>query len=94
MTRRELENVIDSLVEIAYSWNQGAADEDRGPDSSALCLTLFDDGSGRLGRRRWTGIPGNLDVEDYYDFNNLEELARVLEDECVEFEDEIEGDVP
>jgi hypothetical protein len=77
MTPAQLEAVHDALVQIVDSWNDAAADEDRGRSNDALCLTLYDDGSGRLGRRS----PGNnYEVEDWHDFSDLAGLLAVLRD--------------
>jgi hypothetical protein len=79
MTRQQLEAVIECLVEIAESWNEG----DRYENNNALCLTLYEDGSGRLGRRGEFAT-----VLDLHTFNSFEGLCRVLEDgEGVKFED-------
>lgn len=79
MTRKQLEAVHEALTEIIDSWNDAAADEDRGRSNDALVLTLDDDGSGSLGRRvrAWEyGVPDS--VEDLYDFRDVGELLDVL----------------
>lgn len=91
MTRAEIENVLNALAEIIDGWNDAAADEDRGRRNDALCLTVFDDGSGRLGRRCWTysDKPGepDMDVEDWHDFDDADGLVKLLLDQGIEFED-------
>lgn len=86
MTRAQLEAVHDALTQLVDAWNDAAADEDRGRSNDAICLTLFDDGSGRIGRRRaWERDR----VEDWHDFDDLDGLVKVLtEGEGVEFEPE------
>lgn len=81
LTREQLEAVIEGLVVIVDSWNDAAADEDRGRSNDAICLTLWDDGSGRIGRRSW--FESNQ-VEDWHEFNNLDELIQKLRDEGLE----------
>ena len=84
MTKAQLEAVHDALVEIIDSWNQAAADEDRGPSNDAICLTLYDDGSGTIGRRTF-GIEG---VEEFHGFDNFDSFVSILEKgEGVEFEE-------
>lgn len=83
MTRQQLEAVVDCLVELVSDWNDAAEDEDRGRADDAICLTLCDDGSGRLGRRR----TASSEVEDWHEFNDLDGLIEVLtQGECVELE--------
>ncbi len=82
--RAQLEAVHDALVEVVDAWNDAAADEDRGWSNNAICLTLYDDGSGSIGRRR-----GKDTVEDWHDFDDFEQLVKVLKDgENVAFEEE------
>ena len=86
MTKSQLESVIDALVEIVDGWNDAAADDERGRANDAICLSLWDDGSGTLGRRAAWSIN---EVEDWHEFDNIDELLRVLLDgEGVELEKE------
>ena len=80
MTKAQLEAVVEALVEIVSSWNEAAADEDRGPGNDAICLTLGDDGSGSIGRRNWFADS----VEDFHDFADLDDLIGILKDEGTE----------
>jgi hypothetical protein len=85
MTREALEAVVDALVGVVDSWNGAAADEDRGRSNDAICLTLYDDGSGTIGRRH----PGGSEVEDWHQFDTFNELVEKLRDgEGVEVEDD------
>jgi hypothetical protein len=77
MTRSQLEAVHDMLAELIGSWNNAAAREDRGPPNNAIVLTVSDDGSGSIGRRR----SGEDTVEDFHAFRDVDELVKVLE-EC------------
>jgi hypothetical protein len=93
MTQQQLEAVVDALIGIVTSWNRAGADEGCGSSNHAVHLTLFDDGSGRVGRRRFGGEDRNgmpqLDTEDWHDFRDFGELVKVLHDgEGVEFEGE------
>lgn len=83
MTRAQLEAVHDALTEIIDSWNDAAADDDRGRSHDALCLTIDDDGSGRIGRRA-TWDEGRVEV--WHDFNNMDELLQWFIDEGIEVE--------
>lgn len=84
MTREQLEAVVNELVAVVDSWNDAQADDDRGKGNNAICLTLWDDGSGRIGVRRWDGKDG-LTTEDMHDFADLDGLAKVLDDEGAEW---------
>jgi hypothetical protein len=85
MTVEQLRAVWETLTELVDAWNDAAADEDRGRANNALAVTLYDDGSGRIGRRNWH----DGTVDDWHEFNNFEELVVVLRDsEGVEFDPE------
>lgn len=47
--RTQLTNALSALVDLIDQWNGDAADGDRGRDHTMLVLTLWDDGSGRIG---------------------------------------------
>lgn len=90
LTREKLEAVVDALVEVVGSWNDAAQDEDLGRSNDLLILTLADDGSGSVGRRRpdYLGPDGQVvrDVEDWHEFADVDGLVRVLRDEGIEVE--------
>ena len=88
MTRSQLEAVYDELVSMIGAQNSAAADDDRGPANDRLCLTLGDDGAGAIGRRIRYDEESNDEVEDYYEFKDLDELVGILEDYGVEFDGE------
>jgi len=71
MTRKELESVHDALTDLAAANNRAA--DDRGV-GLAFTLTLYDDGSGRIGQRQ-----GN-EVQDWYDFDDFDRLVKALGD--------------
>lgn len=81
MTKPALESVIDAMAELIGDWNAAAEDGDRGPDNKAIALIVWDDGSGKVGVRGW-----GSEVEYMWDFNNTDELIRLIEDDGVEFE--------
>lgn len=82
MTREQLTAVIDALAESADSTNDAMADDDRGRGNKAICLTIYEDGSGRIGYRGF----GN-EVEDVGDFDSVETVAQAMESFLgVEFE--------
>ena len=85
MTRQQLEAVIEALAEVVSSWNDGKVNEGRG---HGLCLTLYEDGSGRLGMRSSSYATY---VQDTHTFGSFDGLCRVLEDgEGVAFDEEEE----
>jgi len=47
--QQQLTNALSALADLISDWNDLAEDGDRGRDNAALCLTLWDDGSGRIG---------------------------------------------
>ncbi len=49
ITKQQLITVIEALTELIGEWNDDAMDDDRGRDHNALCLLIWDDGSGKLG---------------------------------------------
>ena len=72
-----------ALTRFIFDCNQAAEDDDRGPRNDSVTLTLFDDGSGRIGRR----LPTCNVVDDWFDFNDADEMIRVLEEQGIEWED-------
>lgn len=91
MTKAQLEAVIEELVAIVDSWNDAQADDDRGRGNDGIVLSLWDDGSGTIGRRRF-GIGGEPDdFEDWHDFADLEGLIGVLGAEGTELEEDEDG---
>jgi len=70
MTRAELESVHDALTDLVAANNRAA--DDRGV-GLAFTLTLYDDGSGRIGQRQ-----GN-EVQDWYDFDDFDGLVKATE---------------
>ena len=83
MTRQQLEAVIEALAKVVSSRNDGKVNEGRG-----LCLTLYEDGSGRLGMRSSSYATY---VQDTHTFGSFDGLCRVLEDgEGVAFDEEEE----
>lgn len=86
MKKEQLEAVHEALVEILDAWNDAAADEDRGRANDALVLTLWDDGSGFLGRRDHCH---DDKVEDFHEFHDFDGLLKTLtEKEGVELDSE------
>lgn len=73
-TKQHLREALDLLAGLIDSWNDAAADGDRGRDNKALCLTLWDDGSGRLGTV-WRHVD---EMNTQCGFDNVEELAEYL----------------
>ncbi len=72
ITRKQLTTVVEALTELIDNWNDDAMDDDRGRDNNALCLLIWDDGSGQLGTQ-W-GDVFNKQME----FDSPEELADAL----------------
>lgn len=48
----QIAHVANALTELIDIWNDAADDGDRGRDNKMLVLTLWDDGSGRIGTAR------------------------------------------
>lgn len=82
ITRNQLITVVEALAELVDNWNDSSMDYDRGRDNNALCLLIWDDGSGRLGTQ-W-GDVFNKQME----FDNPGELA----DQLVPWLDFVEDD--
>lgn len=93
MQLHELEKVLDALARLAGGWNDAAADDDRGRTNHAVTLTVFDDGSGRIGQRKRFACPGDADTEDLHHFDNAEGLAKILIDYGEEVFGERDSDV-
>ena len=72
-TRQQLVGVVEALIELIDEWNDNAMDGDRGRNNNALCLLIWDDGSGMLGTQ--FGDVFNKQME----FDNSEELCQALE---------------
>jgi hypothetical protein len=74
ITKEQLKEAFDLLAELIDSWNDAAADDDRGRDNKVLCLTIWDDGSGRLGTV-WQHV-GEMNTT--CEFDNTDELVAYL----------------
>lgn len=48
-TKAQIAIVLDALAGLISDWNDLAEDGDRGRDNQMLVLTIWDDGSGRIG---------------------------------------------
>jgi len=72
ITKRQLSTVIEALIELIDEWNDLAMDYDRGRDNNALCLLIWDNGSGKLGTQ--FGDVFNKQI----DFYTPEELGEAL----------------
>lgn len=84
MTKSQLEAVIDALAQLAESYNE-PADEEHGWGNDPICLSIWGDGSGTIGRRR-----SPHEFEDIHEFDTFGELVKVLQNEGVEFTEEDE----
>jgi len=73
ITKQQLITVMEALTELIDEWNDDAMDEDRGRDNNALCLLIWDDGSGQLGTQ--FGDAFNRQME----WANSEEFYEALE---------------
>lgn len=66
--RAQLTNTLTALAELIDDWNDAAADDDRGRDHTMLVLTLWDDGSGRIGTAHGYGDEDRADPSgQFYD---------------------------
>lgn len=81
MKREHSRELLKAFARLADSWNRLAGEGlNRGVDKAlclkALCLTIWHDGSGRLGTRFPTAT-----LEDRHHFDNVDELICHLERE-------------
>lgn len=72
ITKAQLTTVLEALTELIDEWNDLAEDEDRGRGNNALCLLIWDDGSGKLGTQ--FGDVFNMQGE----FDGPEEFIELL----------------
>ena len=84
ITRQQLIGVVEALTELIDEWNDNAMDDDRGRDNNALCLLIWDDGSGMLGT-----VFGDI-FNKQMEFDNSEELCTAL-DPWFDFEESKRG---
>jgi len=77
ITRKQVTTVIEALAELIGDWNDDAMDDDRGRDNNALCLLVWDDGSGQLGTK-WGDVSKHLIFNKQMEFDNADELADAL----------------
>lgn len=81
-TREQLTEAAYALQALINLWNDSAADGDRGRDNGMLVLTMWDDGSGRIGlSHTYETDDGafcslNLNIQD--GFNDVEGLVDLL----------------
>lgn len=75
VTSSAIADVIDALAAHVGRENGNV----NGHPLRAVCLTIFDDGSGMIGRRT-----DRDQVQDYHDFSNAGELVALLRGEGVE----------
>jgi len=54
----QIRNTIYALVDLIGWWNDAGSDHDRGRDNKMLVITLWDDGSGRVGTASGYGDDG------------------------------------
>ena len=73
ITKQQLITTLEALTELIDQWNDDAMDEDRGRDHNALCLLIWDDGSGMLGTQF-----GNV-FNKQMEFDDSEGLCQALE---------------
>lgn len=76
MTKHELGAVVETMADVADSWNDAAADGDRGRGNDQIVISVFDDGSGSIGKRSWNG-----EVEDLARFDDAAALVKIFEEE-------------
>ena len=72
ISRQQLIGVVEALIELIDECNDNAMDGDRGRDNNALCLLIWDDGSGMLGTQ--FGDMFNKQME----WDNAEEFYEAL----------------
>lgn len=82
ITKEQLINLLNQLTHSQFLWNDCVASEDRGTSNHALCIVLFDDGSGYVGAV--DEQPAEINVHQRFD--KTEELADYL----IEYHDALE----
>lgn len=82
--QQQLTQVLHTLASVINNWNDLAEDGDRGRDNAGLCLTLWEDGSGRIGTFHVydddSGTFSQLTMNIQHGFNTVEELVSYLLD--------------
>ena len=82
MNKQQMVALLETLVEWIDGCNDASQDEDRGRSNDALCLVLWDDGSGKLGTVFPTDPPDFIKDVGMFNlqckFDNCEELAEYL----------------
>jgi len=76
MTKEKLLECLEHLTVLIDEWNESPDPEDRGNSNDALCLLLWDDGSGRVG----TVYQAPEKLNEQLQFDNIEGLADYLMD--------------
>ena len=75
MNKEQIRDFLESLAALIEDWNDLAVSENRGRDNSALCLVIYEDGSGDIGAVREFD---RMEMNRQGSFNNLEEFAEYL----------------
>lgn len=73
MQKWHIKYVIYRLVDLIDSWNDACEDGDRGRCNDALTITIFDDGSGKVG----TQFGEHFNPQ--FEFDNANELVEWLD---------------
>ena len=73
MTKEQIHDFLDALAELINDWNDLAVSEDRGRYNDALCLLIFEDGSGKIGTVSYSD---RVEMNQQGRFNNLEEFTE------------------
>lgn len=94
MNKQEALKLAEALTDLIDGWNDAGEKPDRGRPNNALCLILWDDGSGRIGTYMhpvaFCENPGihNLSYNDvintHCQFKDCDELAAFLASQCDE----------
>jgi hypothetical protein len=78
LTKAQVEQAFDHLAEVAESWNDCADDGDRGRGNDAVCLLLFEDGSGLLG----SVFDSVENFNTQFSFEDTEQLVNYIATWC------------
>ena len=74
-TKQQLLEVVDSLTQLINDWNDADYEPDeRGRGNNALCIVIWDDGSGKIGTVYKN--PQELNVQ--HTFDTSENLVAYL----------------
>lgn len=80
-SEEETEQMVDSLVDLIDGWNDaGYEPDEKGRSNHALCLLLWDDGSGRIGTS-YLGHSDEVLFNEQFQFSSPRQLVLWLKEQ-------------